>query len=185
MKITVITSSPRKNGTTALLAEEFIRGAKEAKHDVFRFDAAFEKIAPCLACDHCKKESSKSNTASANCVQKDSMEKLNPELFAADCIVFVTPLYYYGMSAQLKTVIDRFYANNSKLLESGKKTFLMAAAEDTEEWTMKALTEHYKTILRYLKLNDAGTVLATGCGTRSDIEKTGYPAEAYQMGKKL
>jgi len=129
MKITIITGSPRKNGTTSLLAEEFIRGAKEAGHDVFLFDAAFEKIAPCVACDRCQ-------VNGAKCVQNDSMEKLNPELLAADFIVFITPLYYFGMSAQLKLAIDRFYANSSKL-ETGKKTILLAAAHDNENWTMQ------------------------------------------------
>ena len=48
MKVTVITGSPHKKGTSALLADEFIRGAQEAGWDTFRFDAAFEKVSPCL-----------------------------------------------------------------------------------------------------------------------------------------
>jgi len=175
MKITVITGSPRKAGTSSLLAEEFIRGAKEAGHEVFRFDAAFEKVAPCVACDRCQADGAK-------CVQNDSMEKLNPELLASDYIVFITPLYYFGMSAQLKLVIDRFYANTSKL-ENGKKTILLAAAHDDEDWTMQALVENYKAIIRYMKWEDKGIILATGCNSRSDIEKTDFPAQAYQMGK--
>ena len=178
MKVTVITSSPKKEGTTALLAGEFIRGAKEAGHDVFRFDAAFEQVAPCLACDCCRTDNGK-------CVQSDSMDKLNPELLAADYIVFVSPLYYFGLSSQLKTVIDRFYANNSKLMGSGKKAILMAAAADSDDWAMRALAEHYKTILKYLNWDDGGTLLAFGCGSRDDIKKTDYPAQAYQMGKNL
>ena len=178
MKITVITSSPHKHGTSALLADEFIRGASESGHEVFRFDTAFEKVSPCLACDKCKD----SNTG---CVQMDSMEKLNPYLLTADTVVFVTPLYYYGMSAQLKTVIDRFYANNSGLLGSGKSTILMATSYDAFDWTMKALEAHYQTIIRYLEWKDAGILFATGCGSREDIEQTEFPAMAYQMGKTV
>ena len=178
MKITVITSSPRKNGTTALLADEFIRGAVEAGHDVFRFDAAFEKIAPCTACERC-------GLGKAKCVQNDSMEKLNPKLLTAECIVFVTPLYYFGMSAQLKTVIDRFYGNNSNLAGGGRKTILMAAAYDTDKKSMKALADHYKTIIEYLNWEDKGILLATGCGERSDIEKTNFPEQAYKIGRNL
>jgi len=88
------------------------------------------------------------------------------------------------MSAQLKLAIDRFYANSSKL-ETGKKTILLAAAHDDENWTMQALVENYKTIVRYMKWEDKGIILATGCGSRSDIEKTNYPAQAYQLGKTL
>ena len=178
MKITVITGSPRKKGTTSALAEEFERGAKEAGHDVFRFDAAFEKLSPCRACDYCHEND-------GQCVQKDSMEKLNPELIAADYIVFITPLYYFGMSAQLKTAIDRFYAKNDKIKGSGKKTILLAAAEDTDIVAMKALVEHYKAILDYLELSDAGVILAIGCADRNDIEKTDYPVQAYNMGKGI
>ena len=177
MKVTVITGSPRKQGATALLAEEFIKGAKEAGHDVFRFDAAFEKVAPCLACDRCRADNEK-------CVQSDSMEKLNPELLAADYIVFVSPLYYFGMSAQIKAVIDRFYAKNSSLM-GGKNTVLMSACHASDDWAMPALADHYKTILKYLKWNDGGILLAVGCGERDDIKKTDYPSQAYQMGKKI
>ena len=176
MKVTVITSSPRKSGITSFLADEFIRGAKESAHKVFRFDAAFEVIAPCDACDHCGMGSSK-------CLQSDSMEKLNPELIAADCIVFVTPLYYLGMSSQLKTVIDRFYANNTMLAGDRKKALLIASGLDHR--AMQPLTDHYKNIVRYLKWHNSGMLLASGCATRNDIEKTDYPVQAYHLGKRL
>ena len=178
MKITVITSSPHKHGTSALLADEFIRGAREAGHDVFRFDSAYEQVSPCLACDQCK-------DSHTGCVRKDSMEKLNPHLLAADTVVFVTPLYYYGMSAQLKTVIDRFYANNSALLGCGKSAILLATSYDAYDWTMNAITTHYQTIVRYLEWKDAGVLFATGCGSREDIEQTEFPAIAYKMGKEI
>ncbi len=176
MNITVITSSHHKHGTSALLADEFIRGACEAGHSVFRFDAGFEKVSPCLACDHCQRHN-------GACAQKDAMDKLNPHLLAADMVILVTPLYYFGMSAQLKTVIDRFYANNDRLMGSGKKAMLMATAYDANDWTMKALETHYQTIVKYLQWSDAGVLLATGCGSRGDIERTNFPVLAYQMGK--
>ncbi len=178
MKITVITSSHHKHGTSALLADEFIRGACEAGHSAFRFDAGFEKVSPCLACDHC-------GLGDRACAQKDSMDELNPHLLEADIVVFVTPLYYFGMSAQLKTVIDRFYANNYRLMGSGKKAILMATSYDAYDWTMKDITAHYRTIVQYLKWADAGVLLATGCSSRSDIERTDFPAMAYRMGKEL
>ena len=107
MKITVITGSPHKNGTSALLVDKFIEGARKSRHDVFRFNAAFEEVKPCIGCDRCG--------MNGPCIYKDSMNKLLPELLAADLVAFVTPLYYWGMTAQLKTVIDRFYSENSKL----------------------------------------------------------------------
>ena len=112
------------------------------------------------------------------------MNNLNGELLAADLVVFVTPLYYFGMSAQLKTVIDRFYANNAKLM-GHKKAMLMATAHDPEDRTMQALSAHYKTILRYLNWENIGMILAVGCGQRSDIERTDFPAQAYRLGLSL
>ena len=65
MKILVLTGSPHRHGSTDLLANEFIRGAEEAGHEVTRFDAAFSTIRPCLGCDGCRE--------SGVCVQKDDM----------------------------------------------------------------------------------------------------------------
>ncbi|MCL2820712.1 MAG: flavodoxin family protein [Oscillospiraceae bacterium] len=179
MKITVLSSSPRKEGTTALLVQEFIRGAEEAGHDVFRFDSAFEKIAPCNACQQC-------NSGKTVCVHDDSMEKLYPELLATDCIVFVTPLYYFGMTAQLKLTIDRLYSVTAKMKEKKRKAVLMAAAwEPSTTKSMKALTEHYKTIIDWFNCTNAGVILAGECGTREAIEKTDYPAQAYKLGKSI
>ena len=107
-----------------------------------------------------------------------------PHLLEADVIAFVTPLYYYGMSAQLKTVVDRFYGKNSEL-SGGKRTVLLAASADDSDWTMAALERHYETILRYLGWGDAGRVLAMGCGDRAAIEQTDFPEQAYRLGKSL
>ena len=176
MKITVIAGSPHKAGTSALLADKFIEGAQKSGHHVFRFNAAFEEVHPCIGCDVCG--------MNGPCIYNDSMNKLNPELLAADLVAFVTPLYYWGMSAQLKTVIDRFYSNNSRL-HVKKKAILMATSYDANDWTMQALTAHYKTLLRYLGWEDVGMVLAIGCGVRSDIEQTDFPNQAYRLGLKV
>jgi len=177
MNITMITGSPHKRGTSAYLADHFIQGAKEHGHKVYRFDAAFEELHPCLGCDQCG--------STGRCVHQDSMEQLIPHLLKADLVVFATPLYYFGMSAQLKMVIDRFYAINYKLMGSGKKAVLLATAYDNNDWTMRELTAHYRTIVKYLNWTDAGMVLAGGCGSRSDIERSDFGQQAYRLGKNL
>ena len=177
MKVTVITGSPHRKGTSALLADEFIRGAQDAGWETFRFDAAFEEFGPCLGCDRC-------GMGASPCVQKDAMQKLLPELLNSQAVALVTPLYYFGFSAQIKTVIDRFYANSYKLT-GGKKVFLLATAYDSNDWTMSALTAHYETLARYMEWEDAGRVLAVGCGARTDIERSRFPQDAYQLGRSL
>lgn len=176
MKIVVITGSPHKAGTSALLADKFIEGATQAGHEIFRFNAAFEDIHPCQGCDYCG--------MNGPCIQKDAIEQtLMPKLIGADLIVLITPLYYYGMSAQLKTVIDRFYARTGSLHR--KKSILMATAYNSADWTMAALVHHYETLVRYMEWQDIGKVLAIGCGSRPLIEKSEFPNQAYQIGLNL
>ena len=177
MDILVIESSPHKHGSSNLLADNFIRGAEEAGHRVSVFDAARAELHPCLGCDACG--------MSAPCVQKDDMAQLRERLLAADMAVFVTPLYYFGVSAQLKTVIDRFYSFNGKLTAKKLKTALIAAAWDSNDWTMKDIKIHYETLCRYLNFEDRGQILGTGCGTVSMTKMTRFPQLAYELGKNL
>ena len=177
MEILLLTGSPHKKGTSALLAERFAAGARDAGHTVQRFDAAFAKLGPCRACDACKQNA-------GVCIQQDDMAQLKALLRAADMIVFVTPLYYFGMSAQLKCAIDRFYAIND--LVAGKKSALIATCADARaDAPMDALISHYKTIVHYLKLNDCGQVLAFSAGKRCDIEQSIYPDQAYAFARSL
>ena len=175
MKITMITGSPHKAGTSALLADRFMEGAQQAGHEVYRFNAGLmEDLHPCIACDHCG--------MNGPCIYQDSIEKeMLPHVLESQMVVFVTPLYYYTVSAQLKTCIDRFYSRAGQV-SGGRKAVLMATAYNDADWTMSALTTYYKTLLRYLNWEDSGMVLATGCGARSLIEKSKFPDEAYQLG---
>lgn len=82
MKIMVLMGSPNENGSSAHLAENFIRGAKEQGHTVKRIDAAHVNVSPCTGCIACGYE--------GPCAQKDDMEKIRPEILDADMLVFVT-----------------------------------------------------------------------------------------------
>lgn len=86
MKIVVITGSAHKNGTQNCLAENFIKGASETGHEIYRFDAAFKNVHPCIGCDHCYKTGD-------GCVFKDDMMELNHKLIEADAVVFVSPIF--------------------------------------------------------------------------------------------
>ena len=176
MKIVVIAGSPHKAGTSALLADKFIAGAESKGHECFRFNAAFEDTHPCLGCDHCG--------MNGPCVYNDAIStKLMPKMLEADMIVLATPLYYFGMSAQIKTVIDRFYSRTGSL--HNKKSILMATAWDSNNWTMEALVHHYETLGKYMQWKDCGKILAVGCGTRSMIERSDFPQQAYKLGASI
>ena len=178
MKIVVITSSPhpKEESTSIYLADRFTEGARSAGHEVFTFDAAHEETHPCQGCDKCGMD--------GPCIFKDAIEnKLMPKMLEADLIVLTTPLYYFGMSAQLKVIVDRFYSRTGKL--HGKKSIMMATAYNSADWTMEALVNHYETLVRYMEWQDVGQVMATGCGARSLVEKSSFADMAYKIGAAL
>ena len=175
MKIIILQGSPNKKGSTSILAESFTKGALEAGHEVERFDLAKMNIHPCIGCVACGYE--------GPCVQKDDDQQIREAILGADMVVFATPLYYYGMSAQLKTIVDRFYSRTSKL--NHKKSVLMATAYNSADWTMEALVAHYNTLVRYMDWQDAGQVLAIGCGSRSLVESSAFGNQAYKIGANL
>ena len=176
-EIIVLEGSPNQHGSSNMLADNFIRGAEEAGHTVKVIDAAHADIHPCIGCIHCGYE--------GPCVQKDDVEKFRQDILEADMMVFVTPLYYYGMSAQLKILIDRFCAFNSSIQRKRMKSALLTAAWNSDGWTFDALEAHYKTMVHYLNLKDMGMVLGKGCGTPSMTQHSKYPEQAYELGKKL
>lgn len=177
MKITVITGSAHKHGTSALLVDSFIRGAEEAGHKVYRFDAAQKEVHPCIGCDTCQ-------TKGKGCVWKDDMRELNPHLLESEVFVFASPIYYFNLSAQLKTVIDRLYANNAAL-QGGKKAILLLTMADNTEESAKVALSWFDHMVNFMHWDNAGTVVGINCWTRDDCKKTEFPIQAYNLGKSL
>lgn len=89
------------------------------------------------------------------------------------------------MSAQLKTLIDRFCAFNSSIQRKRMKSALLTVAWNDDSWTFDALETHYKTLVRYLNLTDIGMVLGTGCGTPTMTRHSKFPKLAYELGRAL
>lgn len=178
MKAIVLTGSAHKSGTSSLMAERFIDGMKENGHEVLRFDGAYKEVHPCIGCDKCVANN-------GICTFKDDMAELNPKLVEADIVAFVTPLYYFGMSAQIKAIIDRFYAVNDKLRAKNKKSVLIVTAGDEQEHIVSGVKGSYEELLSYLHWEDCGSIFALNCYTREDIEKTDYPEKAYKLGRSM
>ena len=177
MNILVLQGSPNADGSTALLAREFARGAREAGHAVEVVDVAALDIAPCTGCVACGYE--------GPCALSDDFDGLRRKLLVADMLVLATPLYYYGMTAQLKTVIDRFCSSNSSITRKRLRSALLAVAWNSDDWTFDALEAHYDTLVRYLSLRDCGRVLGAGCGTTGMTARSGFPEKAYELGRAM
>lgn len=123
-KVLAIVSSPRKGGNSELLVDEFVKGAREAGQEVEKVCLREKKIAPCIACEACLRNG-------GTCVQRDDMAEVLQKLMEADVIVLSTPVYYYSICAQLKTMIDRTLpigANGGRM--KNKKFYFITTAAD-------------------------------------------------------
>ena len=177
MKIVVITGSPRRAGNSSYLADQFIKGAKEKDHEVFRFDAAFREVKPCIACNKCGMD--------GPCAWNDSFSTvLRAKLLEADLICLCSPMYYFGFTSQIKAVIDRFYAITNRLHGHKKACFLMTYANNSSH-DEQPMRTHYQVLLDYMGWTNAGIVIAPGVWTAGSIKNTQYGQQAYKLGKSL
>ena len=99
VKVLAISASPRKDGNSDVLCEQFLKGASEVGNEVEKISLRQMNITPCIACYGCSK--------SHKCVKEDDMHNILQKLIGADVIVLATPVYFYSMDAQMKTMIDR------------------------------------------------------------------------------
>ena len=117
-KVLILSASPRKGGNSDLLCDQFAKGAEEAGHQVEKLRVQEKKIAPCLACYGCR------NTGV--CVQKDDMAEILEKMAKADVLVLATPVYFYSMDGQLKTLIDRTLPRYTEIRD--KEVYFIATA---------------------------------------------------------
>lgn len=161
-----------------MLADKFIKGAREGGHETEVYDVIHSDIRPCLGCNHCG--------MNGPCVQKDDYENiLKAKICDADMLVFVMPVYYYNWPAQLKAVVDRFYSFTDRLTGMHKKTALLSVAWDNVDEAFAVVTAYYRTLCRYMEFRDLGIITGKGCGTPEMTGRSQYPQQAYELGKTL
>lgn len=125
-KILILSTSPRKNSNSDALAEEFAKGAREAGHEVEKISLIGKEIQFCRGCLACQK--------TMRCVIRDDADKIVQEkMLHADVLVFATPIYYYEMCGQMKTLLDRANPLYSSDYAFRDVYFIAAAAEDGDE----------------------------------------------------
>lgn len=176
-KVLVISSSPRKNGNSDLLAREFERGAREAGNEVEFVSLREKKIGYCLACNYCH---SHGNV----CAVKDDMAGLLEKLQWADVYALATPVYYYNVSAQMKTFIDRTFARFFELKD--KELYYLATCTDpgkaSIDGALMAL-QGFEVCLPGAACK--GVVYGVGNPGHGDIQGKPELNEAYEMGKNV
>ena len=177
-KIAVLVGSPRRGGNTAMLAQAFIDGIDKQKYSVETLSVADVKVGGCTGCNACYADSSH------RCVQKDDMQELYKKLADADTIVIATPVYFYGISAQLKCIVDRLH-NPIRNSFRVKKLVLLTVCADTLPAVFDSVLAMYRSVLSYFSLRDGGII--TVCGVKDKGDITGNPAlhEAFELAKTI
>lgn len=179
--ILVLTGSPRRNGNSETLADAFIKGAKGRGHEVVKFDTAANIVMGCRACDACW---SKGDA----CVFDDAFSDLAPHLAKAEVLVIASPLYWFALSGQIKSAIDKFYsfmgaASPTRL--KLKEAILLMSAEDHRPEAFSGAVKSYKEMCNFLELTDRGIITVPGVNKVGDIK--GNPAldEAEALGAAI
>ena len=177
MNILILSGSPRRGGNTELLVEAFVKGASQ-KHHVEVVSVHDYKVNPCMGCNACFKSESNS------CVQKDDMPLIYEKMAVADMLVIASPVYFYGLSAQLKAVIDRFHNPIRDTYHIKKTALLLVGAASLPE-LFDGILAQYQLCLNFFKLEDAGRVLVRGVKDKGDIKNTDALNEAFELGKTI
>ena len=172
--IVVLAGSPRKESSTDRLVAAFTEGAKGAGHTVTTFRVADMKIGGCLGCNHCFQET-------GVCVQKDDMQTILYALRKADTLVLASPVYFWSVTSQLKSVIDRTYA----LLKEGssiKNAALLITCGDNSDAAAEPSIAMFRRICAYLKWKEAGILVVPGVHVPQDINGRPELERAKQLG---
>ena len=176
-KAVVISTSLRKNSNSEYLAKAFAKGAEDAGNEVEYITLKDKKIAFCKGCLACQKIGS--------CVIKDDAVAIEQSVLNADVVAFATPIYYYEMSGQMKTLIDRMnslYAKDYKFTD----IYFMATAAEDEEYVPQRAVEGLKGWIDCFENAELkGTVFCGGVDAPNAVEGNAKINEAYEMGRNI
>lgn len=176
-KIVVLVGSMRKGGNTDLLAQAFAEGASK-NNDVEIVSVADYKVNPCIGCNSCftRKEN--------KCFQNDDMNVIYEKLRTADIAVIASPVYFYGISAELKAIIDRLHTPMRNEFKIKKLALLLVGAASLPN-LFDAIKLQYQLVLEFFHLEDVGMVLVRGVKDKGDIEGNEALNEAYELGLSI
>lgn len=173
--VLILSSSPRRGGNSDLLCDQFMLGAKEAGNQAEKIFLRDKEINYCVACDVCKRNG-------GNCVQKDDMPQVLEKIITADVIVMATPVYFYTMAAQMKTLIDRIYSKYTEV--RNKEMYFIITAADGSKSAMERTIEGFRGFTSCLSgAKEKGIIYGTGAWNVGDIKRHPAMKQAYEMGK--
>lgn len=175
-RILILTGSPRRNGNTDRLAQSFAKGAEES-NQVEIVSVCDYKVNPCIGCNSCfSREGNR-------CFQNDDMTAIYEKLSQADILIIASPVYFYGISSQLKAIIDRLHTPLRNSFNIKKLGLILVGAATLPE-LFDAIITQYKLVLNFFKLEDAGSVLVRGAKEKGEVSEEDLK-KAFELGKSL
>ena len=178
--IVILNGSPRQKGNTSMLVKAFTEGAESAGHTVTEFFLGGMDIHGCKGCfgGHSGKE--------CPCVQHDDMDKIYPAVKGSDVVVLASPLYYWTMSGQLRTALDRLFAleegDGNLLRGNGRASALLMAAEGRGFEDAVLYFDH---LMEHLRWKNLGKVLCGGVMDVGDAQGRKELDDARQLGRSI
>ena len=171
MNILILQGSPRANGNTAWMAEEYKKAAESAGHQVTIVDVAKKKINGCLACEYCHTK------GDGACIQKDDMQELYPLMNEAEVLVLAAPIYYFTLCAQIQAPVQRMYCVN-KPAKVKKMSLLMSSYSPN---VYDGAIGEYRGICNYWQVENMGVVTAKVDEQKTDATRQKVIALASKL----
>lgn len=176
-KVLLISSSPRFGGNSDLLCDEFMKGARAAGNLTDKIFLKSKHVNYCTGCGTCY------NGANP-CPQRDDMAYILGRMISADVIVMASPIYFYSISAQLKTIIDRTCARYTEIMD--KEFYFILTATDDRTSAMGCAVQELRSYIGCLDgAVEKGIVYGVGVWQPGDVQRTEAMKEAYRMGQSV
>lgn len=175
--ILIISASPRKGGNSEALADAFANGAREAGNQVEQITLANKQISFCKGCLACQ--------ITGRCVIHDDADTITRKMLTADAVVFATPIYFYEMCGQMKTLLDRTNPLFSADYAFRDIYLLAAAADEAESSVNGAVTGLQGWLDCFEQTRLVGVVFAGGVTGTGEIKGHTALRQAFEMGKSI
>ncbi|MBE6765078.1 MAG: flavodoxin family protein [Ruminococcaceae bacterium] len=175
-KVLILSGSPRKGGNSDILCDEFAKGARKAGHTVEKIRVAEKNIGYCRACYACRD--------TGVCAIKDDMADVMQKIIDADVLVLASPVYFYSIDAQLKTLIDRTVARWTEVTD--KEFYYIVTAADGEKEAAETTVACFRGYAECVEgAKEMGIIYGMGVYEKGEVRNTAATSDAYEMGKRV
>ena len=176
-KVLIISSSPRKQSNSEILCDEFMKGAREAGNTVEKLRIADMNITFCSGCDECTKYQ-------RSCPQNDDIALVEKKMIEAQVVVLATPTYFYMMSGQMKTFLDRACSYYQKMQDT--EFYYIVTSADDRRRSIDDVVSGFRGFVNCIDgAVEKGIIYATDVWEMGDVKTKEAMEQSYEMGKKV